>query len=658
MLLDTGSFAPFADGFYHAIAHLWSTDLPGARKLYMEWEARAWPVQAVYSLLQQRCAPKILVDRGTENARSLDALRRAPSMFADLRVLHLCRHPYSVLSSGGALLRRTALARRIVTAADVASEGTPFEAALFEYVDATYAATHSNMLTWSEELEAARAASPRSKPPSPPHRLKFEDLVEAPEATLRAACAALGLPFDCAMLSPYDQPSNVALHSAAGEAGVAARDPKLMSHSQIGGCGNGSGKWRSAVPARQLSPLCSNVARALGYELRPPRPSSLAAATKPSVLVDGSLLELLNSGRAAAGAPAVFIAPGSDGELLPFVRLGDSLDGACPLFGLRLTPDVPRDSIRHAAAAYVAPIMAALDERGAANGTAAGCVIAGMSSGGCLAYELADVLSDAGVLVLGVMSIDRNPYEARAPLYHHSAAADSTRGDAAPGKIANGGKASTGDTRERRLAALDRRLESRGEKLSVEALLAALTGPEEANACSGNACNGNDASDGNASNGNDASDGNDASNGNACNNGNAYGGEHAVDGQTSHGHAVNGHAGSGPDHGGPEADVAALERFAHRYVASHSLIHAYQPKTPLPELLAKCGRSAGGGAAGAAYPPAQLTLFKAEATPQTALREGMRQQEIGGCDHYTVLQSPSFLRAFREACVCCTAPCV
>ena len=52
-------------------------------------------------------------DRGTENARFLDVLRRAPRMFADLRVVQLCRHPYSVLSSGGALLRRTALARRL-----------------------------------------------------------------------------------------------------------------------------------------------------------------------------------------------------------------------------------------------------------------------------------------------------------------------------------------------------------------------------------------------------------------------------------------------------------------------------------------------------------------------------------------------------------------
>ena len=237
-----------SDGLHHTIAHLWSTDLDGARKIALEWEERSLPIQVVYSLLQQRCAPRILVDRGTENARFLDVLRRAPRMFEDLRVVQLCRHPYSVLSSGGALLRRTALARRVVSAADVAHADTDFEVTLSDYIDATWAACHSNMLEWADELDATRAAAAAaaaatsatcSAPASPspcscpcrPHRIKFEDLVERPEPTLRAACAALGLPFDPAMLRPYDQPANIELHSASGEAGVSARDPKLMSHT-------------------------------------------------------------------------------------------------------------------------------------------------------------------------------------------------------------------------------------------------------------------------------------------------------------------------------------------------------------------------------------------------------------------------------------------
>ena len=80
----------------------------------------------------------------------------------------------------------------------------------------------------------------------------------------------------------------------------------------------------------------------------------------------------------------VVIAPGSDGELLPFGALGAALEAAAvPLLGLRLTADVPRDSFAHAAAAYVAPLVTRL-----AAMRADGAVLAGMSSGGGLAYEL------------------------------------------------------------------------------------------------------------------------------------------------------------------------------------------------------------------------------------------------------------------------------
>ena len=51
-------------------------------------------------------------------------------MFADLRLVHLCRHPCAVLHSGASLLRRTAVARRVVGAAEAARRDSPFEVAL------------------------------------------------------------------------------------------------------------------------------------------------------------------------------------------------------------------------------------------------------------------------------------------------------------------------------------------------------------------------------------------------------------------------------------------------------------------------------------------------------------------------------------------------
>ena len=73
------------------------------------------------------------------------------------------------------------------------------------------------------------------------------------------------MPFDEALLRPYDDDANVALHAAAGESGVAARDPKLMRHAQISPAS--AETWRRHVPQRPLTSRSAAVARALGYTL-------------------------------------------------------------------------------------------------------------------------------------------------------------------------------------------------------------------------------------------------------------------------------------------------------------------------------------------------------------------------------------------------------
>ena len=195
---------------------------------------------------------------------------------------------------------------------------------------------------------------------------------------------------------------------------------------------------------------------------------------------------------------------------------------------------------------------------------AGGCVVAGMSSGGCVAYELASQLADAGVDVRHVLTIDRNPFAMSAPLIAREASNGHTDGHGGGGHghgDGHGDGDGGGDELAQRLRALDLQCEARGEGPTVGELLAAL------------------APDGGAS---------------------------------------------------PQ-----LESYARRYVASHRLIRGYTPSAPLGALLRK-------GVGG-------LTLFKAAATPQTALAPQMRQVEIGGCDHYTILQKPAFTRAFVSA---------
>ena len=87
----------------------------------------------------------------------------------------------------------------------------------------------------------------------------------------------------------------------------------------------------------------------------------------------------------------------------------------------------------------------------------------------------------------------------------------------------------------------------------------------------------------------------------------------------------------------------ALRGFARRYVASHRLTAAYVPSVPVDDLLRRAGGSL-----------RALTLFKAEATPPTAPREGVIRREVAGCHHFTILTTPGFVAAFVEA-ACATA---
>ena len=226
-----------------------------------------------------------------------------------------------------------------------------------------------------------------------------------------------------------------------------------------------------------------------------------------------------------------------------------------------------------------------------------------MSSGGCLAYELAVQLLAAGVAVFGLIAIDRDPFDMRAPLFVAPAAPTTTTTTTTTTITANAptNDAATASTfatslaaaaatnampppppvasREQelaeRLATLDRCNEASGKPLTEAALIDALA---------------------------------------------SGGGRVLMEGE-------------------------ALQRFAHRYVASHRLTATYVPSIPVQDLLQRAGSSL-----------RALTLFKAEGTPPTALRPGVVRREVADCHHFTILATPGFVAGFvEEACTAAAA---
>ena len=63
------------------------------------------PTWRVYSILQELCAPRVLVDKTPPNSSHPNILHRSYEIFASPSYVHLVRHPYAAIGSGVQLTR-------------------------------------------------------------------------------------------------------------------------------------------------------------------------------------------------------------------------------------------------------------------------------------------------------------------------------------------------------------------------------------------------------------------------------------------------------------------------------------------------------------------------------------------------------------------------
>ena len=91
--------------------------------------------------------------------------------------------------------------------------------------------------------------------PQRQRRVLYEDLVTDPEPVMRGICAFLGIPFDDAVLRPYQ----------GGSKTYELGDPNLLDRSRIDpALATG---WKENPPPQQLSPFTQEIAAELGYDL-------------------------------------------------------------------------------------------------------------------------------------------------------------------------------------------------------------------------------------------------------------------------------------------------------------------------------------------------------------------------------------------------------
>ncbi len=223
------------EGLLRAVMELRGCDVDEARGWVGGYEEEDLPTQSFFRLLQEQSAGRLLVDKTPSYPLDHTTLRHAEEMFEEPLYIHLTRHPRATIDS------------YVEAHMDRVYDDFPWGAE--EQAELVWLLSHRNIVDFLSEVSPERV-----------HRLRFEDLVKAPREAVEEVCRFLGVPFEEAMLAPYQgKRMTDGPHSASRMMG----DPKFHRHQGIDA--KVADRWQEARGARRAETL--ELADRLGYEV-------------------------------------------------------------------------------------------------------------------------------------------------------------------------------------------------------------------------------------------------------------------------------------------------------------------------------------------------------------------------------------------------------
>lgn len=193
-----------------------------------------------YGQLQSLLDSRLLVDKTPIYAMHEGILRRAERDFDQPLFIHLVRHPCGMMRS--------------------------FEDAKIEQLipfmrDSHFTRRQLAELTWYvTNQNIARLLA--DVPPSRWFRVRYEDLVHDPKATVSQLCDFLGVPFAAEMLDPYTD-SEARMTGGLSNAAEYSGDLKFHLHARIEP--DAADRWKKFDSEKTLSPMTRELAAEFGY---------------------------------------------------------------------------------------------------------------------------------------------------------------------------------------------------------------------------------------------------------------------------------------------------------------------------------------------------------------------------------------------------------
>ena len=225
------------EGLKRAFMALKNIDAAQSQKIVDELIEENASVTEVYHQLQQLAGDRLLVDKSPTYASNRETLEKAEAIFDGAKYIHLVRHPYAVIES---------FARMRMDKLVGSGDANPYELAELIWRD-----SNQNILDLARDIDPERY-----------HLVYYEDLVSKPQAVLTEICDFLEIPFDEALLTPYQGDR---MTDGVSDTAMSLGDPNFLTHQKIDA--RLAEIWREIKLPSPLGTYSQQVARQLEYEL-------------------------------------------------------------------------------------------------------------------------------------------------------------------------------------------------------------------------------------------------------------------------------------------------------------------------------------------------------------------------------------------------------
>jgi amino acid adenylation domain-containing protein len=226
-----------AEGLERAFMELKNIRVEESRSLIESLIDSQDNIQHVYRLLQDSAYPRLLVDKSPTYALNIETLEWAEYFFQDPKYIHLTRNPFSVIESF--------VRKRMDRLLGIETEDP------IRLAEQIWSETNANIIDFFESVDSSRH-----------FRVCYEDLVCIPQKVMLDVCCFLDLPYEEALLKPYDGNRMAeGLHGIS----VGIGDPDFLNHDSIDAALADS--WKKVSLGRKPGGFMRRVALELNYDL-------------------------------------------------------------------------------------------------------------------------------------------------------------------------------------------------------------------------------------------------------------------------------------------------------------------------------------------------------------------------------------------------------